>query len=80
MEYSINMNQRFFTVLARRSGRKVFIFVWDFGHWLSFDSSVPDIMLLGTGKTRQEAEQIAAAKLPGRQIVYKYCPKIFYWQ
>lgn len=79
MENSIKPNQQFFTVLARRSGRKVFIFVWDFGHWLRFDSSIPDIMLLGTGKTRKEAEALAAEKLPGRKIVYKYCPKIFVW-
>lgn len=79
MEYSIKPNARFFTVLARRSGKKVFIFVWDFMHWLRFDDSIPDVVLLGTGKTRQEAEQLAAAKLPGRQIVYKYCPNSFVW-
>lgn len=76
MAYSIKLKPtaRFFTVLALRDGHKAFVFVWDFFHWLRF-SDVPGIMLLGTGKTYAEAEAICAAKAPGRQIVYKYCPK-----
>lgn len=76
MEYSIKIrpNARFFTVLALRDGRKVFIFVWDMLHWLRF-ADLPEIQLLGTGKTYKEAEAICAAKAPGRKIVYKYCPK-----
>ena len=77
----INQNARFFTVLKRDSGKTAFIFVWDFAHWLTFDSAnrLTDIRYYGTGKTYQEALEIINRDLPGCRSAVKYCPKSFVW-
>ena len=81
MEHSINPNARFFTVLKRDAGKTAFVFVWDFGHWLTFDSEekCKDIRYYGTGKTYREAFEIIARELPGCRVAFRYCPKSFTW-
>ena len=81
-EYSINPNARFFTVLHRKSGKKAFIFVWDFMHWLTFNSAgqCNDICLVGNAKNWQDAYKLIENNFPPKtQIVIKYCPKSFVW-
>ena len=82
-EYSINPNAQYYTVLTRESRKKAFIFVWDFMHWLRYDSKgeCGDIVLLGTGKTFSEAYKIINKHFPqGVPVGVKYCPKSFIWQ
>ena len=85
MEYStntkINPNAQFYTVLTRENGRTAFVFVWDFFHWLTFDSAnqLDDIKYVGTGKTRIQAMEIIRENLPGYQIRFKYCPRSCTW-
>lgn len=82
-EYSINPNARFFTVLTRASRKKAFIFVWDFMHWLRFDSAgtCKDISNVGTGKSFDQAYKIIEDNFPAKTpVVIKYCPKSFTWQ
>ncbi len=81
-EYSINPNAQFFTVLTRESRKKAFIFVWDFMHWLTFDSQgkCNDIHYIGTGKNWQQAYKMIEDNFPAQTpIVIKYCPKSFVW-
>lgn len=81
-EYSINPNARFFTVLRRKSGKKAFIFVWDFMHWLRFDSDgrCGDVCLVGNAKSWQQAYKLIEENFPAQTpIVIKYCPKSFVW-
>jgi len=79
--FSINPNARFYTVLKREKGHTAFIFVWDFSHWLTFDSEnkCQDIHYYGTGKTYTEALEIINRQLPGCKVVARYCPKSFVW-
>lgn len=82
MEISkINPNAQFYTVLKRDCAKTAWIFIWDFGHWLRFDSEgrCPDIRYYGTGKTYKEALEIIARDLPDCRSAVKYCPKSFVW-
>jgi hypothetical protein len=72
---------QFYTVLTRENGKTAFVFWWDFQHWLSFNSSgaLQDIRYLGTGKTWEEAREIAQREAPGKKIVNRYCPRTAEW-
>lgn len=79
----INQNARFYTVLKREKAQTAFIFVWDFSHWLTFDSAgkCNDIRYYGTGKSYAEALEIINREIPDyKKVVTRYCPKSFIWQ
>ena len=70
-----------FTLLKRDGARTAFIFVWDFFHWLSFDSQgkLDDIRFYGSAHTHTEALELAARELPGCKVVFRYCPRTAAW-
>ena len=76
-----NHRAQFYTVLTRENGKTAFVFWWDFQHWLTFNSSgaLQDIRYLGTGKTWEEAREIAQREAPGKKIVNRYCPRTASW-
>ena len=75
VNYKINPCGQYYTVLKRDSQKTVFVFVWDFFHFLSFDDTLPDLRYYGTAKTRQDAEELIRRELPDRPIRWKYCPR-----
>lgn len=80
-DIKIDPRAQFYSVLTRDGGKIAFIFWWDFCHLLTFNSDglVKDIRYLGTGKTWEEAHEIARKEAPGKMIVNRYCPRSAGW-
>lgn len=77
----INPNAQHFTVLTRPGTKTATVFVWDFLHWLIFDSAgkYDDIVLVGTANSYTGAMEIINRELPGYRAVVKYCPRSASW-
>lgn len=85
MNYSNNVKldprAQQFALLKRDCHKTAFVFVWDFYHWLSFDSQgkCDDIRFYGAARSYAEALELAARVLPGCKVIFKYCPRSCGW-